>query len=344
MNAVGGDVRELAAPAPGGGNPDDIDPAISPDGDQVAFISVSQYKGTSTSNIYVVNTNGSGLHQVTRTQTTTAGVPSVIHGLAWSPNSKELAFRGDRDMGKFAPGGFHDVLGFITPAGTGEEDIALDDCANGGAIDWEGTKVLYTYGGAVQGCNPGSPSVLIRTVTASGSGVAVSGQITTLTAAKLGVAPNGAGSVRLSPDGLQVGYTTLPDTNNPNNVEFVTIHLNGTGRQAVKVYTQFGAWLWWASGSHCTEGGKARDHPREDHAPIGAAAAGVQAHVAVYDSSGHVISEAAGAWQVDNLNGASPTCSTTGLLAASSGTAAQTTTRHATNRPVNSGTAALVVT
>ena len=159
MNAVGGDVRELTKPTSAAGVfSNDLDPVISPDGSRIAFISnragvARQPQTTGLIDIYMVNVNGTGLRQVTKSEIGSHDGVSSIRGLVWSPTGKQIAFRGER-LAPEAGGGppdLQDVLGFISPTGGGEQDDVVGDCADAGALDWSGGRIIYTFGGSVQG-------------------------------------------------------------------------------------------------------------------------------------------------------------------------------------------------
>ena len=160
MNAVGGNVRELTKPTSAAGiYSNDIDPVISPDGSRIAFASnragvAMQPQMTGLIDLYIVNVNGTGLRQVTKSEVSSHQVGSSVRGLVWSPNGKQIAFRGAR-IAPEASGGppdLQDVLGFISPTGQGEVDDVVGDCADAGALDWSGGRIVYTFGGSVQGC------------------------------------------------------------------------------------------------------------------------------------------------------------------------------------------------
>ena len=324
MNAVGADVRELTRPTSAAGVfSNDLDPVISPDGSRIAFISnrdgvARQPQTTGLIDIYIVNVNGTGLRQVTKSEMGSHDGVSSIRGLVWSPTGKQIAFRGER-LAPEAGGGppdLQDVLGFISPTGAGEQDDVVGDCADAGALDWSGGRIIYTFGGSVQGCP--ATTLVVRN--------AGSGASTTISAAQLGNLPStGAGSVRLSPDGSQIVYTEAQGT----ATELVTISASGTGRQVRPVPIDFGAWLWWAPGAAVPKPVRLALSPAKITLHRGGKS--VQVHATVLDARGHVISDSAGDWTMDGLNAGSPACGTTGVLKAASGASPQTTTLHATN-------------
>jgi hypothetical protein len=324
MNAIGGNVRELTKPTSAAGVfSNDLDPVISPDGSRIAFISnragvTRNPQVTGLIDIYIVNVNGTGLRQVTKSEFGSHDGASAIRGLVWSPTGKQIAFRGERiapEAGGGAPD-LQDVLGFISPTGLGEQDDVVGDCADAGALDWSGGRIIYTFGGSVQGCP--ATTLVVRN--------AGSGTSTTISAAQLGNLPStGPGSVRLSPDGTQIVYTETQGT----ATDLVTITASGTGRQAKPEPIDVGAWLWWAPGAAVPKPARLALSPAKITLHRGGK--NVQVQATVLDASGHVISDSAGDWTMDGLNAGSPSCTTTGLLKATSTASPQTTTLHATN-------------
>ena len=109
----------------------------------------------------------------------------------------------------------------------------------------------------------------------------------------------------------------------------MTITASGTGRQAIPVPIDFGAWLWWAPGAAVPKPARFVLSPAKITLHRGGKS--VQVHATVLDAGGHVISDSAGDWTMDGLNAGSPACGTTGLLKAASGASPQTTMLHATN-------------
>ncbi len=324
MNAVGGDVREVTKPTSAAGLfSNDLDPVISPDGSRIAFASnragiARQPQMSGLIDLYIVNVNGTGLRQVTKSEVGSTQVGSSVRGLVWSPNGKQIAFRGAR-IAPEAGGGaadLQDVLGFISPTGQGEVDDVVGDCADAGALDWSGGHIVYTFGGSVQGCP--ATTFVIRDV--------ASGTSSTIPAAQLGTLPStSSGSVRFSPDGTHIVYTETQGT----KTDLVTITSAGTDREVTPEPIDIGAWLWWAPGAAVPKPARFVLSPAKLTLHRGGKS--VQMHATVLDASGHVISDSAGDWTMDGLNAGSPACGTTGVLKAASGASPQTTMLHATN-------------
>jgi WD40-like Beta Propeller Repeat len=335
MNANGSDVRELTKPTSAAGiYSNDIDPVISPDGSRIAFASnragvARQPQMTGLIDLYMVNVNGTGLRQVTKSEVSSHEVGSSVRGLVWSPNGKQIAFRGARIAPEASggPADLQDVLGFISSTGQGEVDDVVGDCADAGALDWSGGRIVYTFGGSVQGCP--ATTFVVRDV--------ASGASSTIPAAQLGNLPStGAGSVRLSPDGTQIVYTEIQGT----KTDLVTITSSGSGRQAIPVPIDFGAWLWWTPGPAVPKPARFVLSPAKITLHRGGKS--VQVHATVLDAGGHVISDSAADWTMDGLNAGSPTCGTTGLLKAASTASPQTTMLHATNAGLSAVTSVTV--
>src|SRR5205085_8507750 len=85
MNADGTNRRQLTFDD-GGPFFNDVDPAWSPDGSKIAFVRNFRFSTPSCSEIYEVNTDGSGLRQL-------APTPRCREtGLVWSPDGSKLAY------------------------------------------------------------------------------------------------------------------------------------------------------------------------------------------------------------------------------------------------------------
>jgi Tol biopolymer transport system component len=82
MNADGSGIRQLTS-----GSEFDLAPLWSPDGEQIAFLGSGQEPGD-TFHVWVVQTDGSGRHELADTKMDTAPGPA----LAWSPDGTEIAF------------------------------------------------------------------------------------------------------------------------------------------------------------------------------------------------------------------------------------------------------------
>lgn len=226
----------------------DTQPQISPDGTQIAFL--SSRAGLSMSpqqsgvyQLYVVNSDGSNLHIVTPIETRPNGDGLSLRSVTWSPDSKRIAFRGDRSI-TTASGEkkIVDALGFISPSGKEEKLFPIYDCAGGRGLDWKSTTVILTFGGSIQGCpNDGKTDFLLFSTQ--------SNQTKTVSADVLGSTISiGAGGLRLSSDATRFSYlcTMLID-----GIQIPHLCFNNSdGSQPVRIEQRVvmnGEWIWWDS-------------------------------------------------------------------------------------------------
>ena len=77
--------RQLTVPPTGARG--DADPAVSPDGTEIAF---ARWFTTSSADVFVMNADGGGLRQLSHDS-------AQIQGLSWTPNGKEVIFSSSRD-------------------------------------------------------------------------------------------------------------------------------------------------------------------------------------------------------------------------------------------------------
>lgn len=265
MNADGTNVRQITFnPA----NPNDAShfggdnfASISPDGTMVAFVAIRNpaADGNYVSAVYVVNSDGSGLHQVTPfAYDGNGGVHGNMYSVAWSPDSKKLAFKGT-SYGTFCGTYFGSpidflVVGLINVDGTGQTFLACDSVnAAGGAfaIDWSPDGTLIAD--ARDSIHFGEPAIRITDL--SGQGRFSSG----LTTAQLGpqasfggeLCPSDGHCIHFSPDSTRLAYENNSPSDNPSFYGISTINLDGTGRSDA---APFGATLengiWWDAGAY----------------------------------------------------------------------------------------------
>ena len=218
--------------------PDDRRPVISPDGTQVAFISRrSPDPDTAmaqSTDIWVVGTNGRNLRRLTLPESDSRGT-STIRAVDWNEDGTRLAYRGTRLITEATGPVMREVLGFIDIDGSGESKIRIDDCAGGSVVDWVGSSVLYSLGGAVQGCYPTKYLVWDESTS----------QTRTLEHEQLQGASDGAGSARLSADQRSVIYTYLTTT---SDVAVARIATDGSDRTVTTTRAIApGVWLWWSA-------------------------------------------------------------------------------------------------
>ena len=272
-------------------------PVISPDGKKIAFISnryIFRYPDggyTTIPYLYVINTDGTNLHQVTATQFNPQnGYPGGdAMGAAWGPDSDTLVFRGVRLFPIENRIGFHYGSYFIHADGSGESalDVA-DSTGQFGAIDWSpnGRYVITPYGGEAQGA-PNYRVNLYDLVTHTMSILFYNADNKFISA---------PGSVRFSPDSSQIAYT-VPG---PNFGEFVFAvnNLSGTSERSIQVSVDRGVWLWW-------QGGAAIPTPTRltlsynvppDLLLLFTGQPGVQVVPTLYDAQNNVIVHAVGTW------------------------------------------------
>jgi len=265
MDADGTNVRQVTFnpvnPADAAAFGGDNSAVISPDGTMVAFLSNrtpaydSNNQPSYLSQIYLVNSDGSGLRQLTFPVFGQAGSPQAgtpfgeISSVAWSPDSKKLAFKG-KTYGSSPCGLFFNdpkecrVVGAINTDGTGPTYLVvseLDADSTVFAIDWSSSGSLIAYG---RSPNLGDPAVAI--IDLSGQGRFAAG----LTAAQLGNACSEPQCIHFSPDSTRLAYG--------NAGSISTINLDGTGR--VDTGVGFGGGisgasrpsLWWTAGTILT--------------------------------------------------------------------------------------------
>ncbi len=222
MNGDGSDAQQVTFPIPGFVNSWAEVPVISPDGTKIAFVS----HRTTTNQEYVLftaNVDGSG--------EPTQIAPSVsVSGIAWSPDSKQLAFVS-------SDCGFNWAVRVINADGTGERLLACKS-PNGPAIDWapDGTRIAYvqdyTFG-------PG-----IRQIRPDGTFLG------DITPAQLGELNNARlGGFRYSPDSTRLAYANqtgcFVGVCTFRGISFINV--DGTGRQdAINDQNPHG--FWWQPG------------------------------------------------------------------------------------------------
>lgn len=94
-----GGAGEAAAPEAGGTEEgaqqipiEDIQPAVSPDGKQIAFVSNRAGEGGAYSEIWVMSIDGADPHQLTASTQVKSG-PKEAYEPAWSPDGRQIVFR-----------------------------------------------------------------------------------------------------------------------------------------------------------------------------------------------------------------------------------------------------------
>jgi uncharacterized protein YjdB len=270
MNADGTNVRQITFH---NGNPNtgpDLGASISPDGTMVAFISNRNAFFDSNGNasylyqIYVVNTDGTGLREVTFPIYGVAGTPQAgnpygdVKSLAWSPDSRKLTFK-ESTYGGVPCGYFFsspkecEAVATINVDGTGLTYLAtydLNEAGSAWSIDWSPDGSLIAH--AHNSVNFGGPAIAI--IDLSGQGRYATG----LSLAQLGIQPTFGGEVcptdrhclHFSPDSTKLAYENNSPSDNPAFRGISTINLDGTGRTDAANFGQtLENGIWWASGS-----------------------------------------------------------------------------------------------
>jgi len=247
MDAEGAGVRQLTSnPQDSSQFGGDSDPAVSPDGTMVAFVSNRAAASDPNGNlsrppqIFVVNVDGSGLRQVSPIQFDPNGNPTGdIQSLAWSPDGTTLAFNGFRTERTLCGDYFglavpHNVIGTIALNGTGETHRACLDAPHSTsmkALDWSPDGTLIAFGRSTDIGNPA-----IAFIDLSGQGRFAAG----LSVNQLGVSCGQSHCIGFSPESSQLAYQ-----NGSGNIS--RIHLDGS--QRVDTAITFGNGLAWDSGT-----------------------------------------------------------------------------------------------
>jgi Putative binding domain, N-terminal/WD40-like Beta Propeller Repeat len=261
MDAGGTNVRQITFnPANATSFGGDNYASISPDGTMVAFVSNRNpaSDGSYHVAVYVVNSDGSGLRQVTPfTYDAGGNAHGNMFSVAWSPDSKRLTFKGSvytSFCGTFFGSPIEaEIVGLINVDGTGGTYLACDNvnaAGSGFAIDWSPDGTLIAH--ARNSINFGEPAIAI--IDLSGQGRFASG----LTTAQLGnqstfggeVCPTDRHCLHFSPDGTRLAYENNSPSDNPSFYGISTINLAGTVRSDSAAFgTRLETGIWWAPGA-----------------------------------------------------------------------------------------------
>jgi hypothetical protein len=235
MNGDGSNVRQITFPDATG--TEDRWPAISPDGSKVAFVSArAVYNGYGIQKIFVVNIDGAGLRQV-EALSLHNGATDQDQNVAWSPDSKKLAFRGVRWTNICNPAGglgFQDAVGTVNLDGTGEKVLACNMAPHGeNSLDWSPDGNLIAFG---RSYDAGGATV-VAIIDPSGNSKYG------LTLAQLGSQTGGERGIHFSPDSTRLAYV-----NNAGSFAGISvINLNGSGRVDTLKFPSPGP-FWWMAG------------------------------------------------------------------------------------------------
>jgi len=286
-------------------------PMISPDGSRIAFVAnpktVTICDQPDPTNpwtakpydLYIVNSDGSGLRQVTQTQVLEcqSGTPwSGVWSVAWSPDGTRLAFKGYRLANVGGTTGFHSVLSFINADGTNETVLAILDSPGAGtetALDWspDGRYLVQAYGSNTQGAP--EPRFLIFDLQNNTQ--------SEITSAQLGAYfLHGLGAVRFSPDSTRLVYVLR----HPDNLDIYApafIDLNGGNQMTIRSPQGIvGQTVWWASGLAIPAPARLELTPNPVLASVGGAPPLVVP--TLFDAAGNVIVRAVAQWQPEDVN------------------------------------------
>lgn len=246
MNGDGTNVQQITfADATGA---EDLFPAISPDGTKIAFVSRrTVYNGNQFQEVFVVNSDGTGLRQVTPVAVNANGDSGDgALSVAWSADSTRLAFRGPRydDICNPSAGAqFYDMVSTINLDGTGESHLACVNAphsSSSSALDWSPDGTLLAFGRSTE---LGDPAIGIIDFTGAGRFAAG------LTLAQLGTACGGPHCIHFSPDSTELAYQNVAPSDNPSFNGFSIINLDGTGRSDSANLNASIDNFWWAPGA-----------------------------------------------------------------------------------------------
>ncbi len=262
MNADGTGMKQLTF-ADGLQNPSgqsDHSPVISPDGTKIAFIS-RRLDASQNDEVFVVNVDGTGLHQVTSKQNIpNSGTNSRAYSVAWSPDGSKLAVRATRLYHQVVDGdAIVDEVLTVNLDGSGEKPLTVNTPARdlqtgdvgiapnkGQFIDWspDGNNIVFAvelggypnYRTGYVIMNPANPSsnYLLTDTQLGGTGASTSD-----------------GSVRFSPDSQKLLYGLAgSDYTSYSDFGLRTINLDGTSSTVIVAadYPFYDTSKWWAPG------------------------------------------------------------------------------------------------
>lgn len=264
MNADGTNPRQIThnPPGPPAGYKGEQWPTISPDGSMVAFLATinTAPDGSHNQEIYVVNADGSNLRQLTpfMVYNNTDYSQSGMYGLAWSPDSTRVAFRGtviSSQCGTYFGAAISvAVIGTINADGSNMQVLACDN--NDGyvsSIDWSPDGSLLAWGRNVSHCAQGGsgcagePAMEFHDFTGNNRYSAG------ITSAQLGTDSCQAGPhcIHFSPDSSRLAYRDAypggPGANPCSPCLVSLINLDGSNPTSTTMQNYSG--LWWMAGA-----------------------------------------------------------------------------------------------
>jgi Tol biopolymer transport system component len=239
VNAGGNGLKPLTKGTASGAN--SLMPRLSPDGKQVVFASALKLDGTdapntaaSTTNIWKVNADGTGLTPLTRGTATTDTIFTMTP--EWSGDGARVVFISSRNVdGSDTPNTGTDITNVwrVNADGTGLAPVTTLTAASTSTeepqFSPDGTRILFASNRKLDGSNAVAPTAVsnVWRVNADGSG------LTPLTLAS--VASADSSFPRWSPDGSKIVFSSsrnvdLTNTANPNGVSNIwRINADGTG-------------------------------------------------------------------------------------------------------------------
>jgi len=215
----------------------DINPVISPDGTMIAF--VSRRNASNTPQVFTVNVDGTGLQQITL-----EGIGFNVVGVAWSPDSTQLAFSGFNFPAGTCPFP-NEGLKIINADGTGERVLACSRNGAAAAIDWspDGTRIGFVDAFGLAGRD----GLGISQVSPDGTrlGDITPEQLGTLPGGNGGLHNSDPGAFRYSPDSTRLAYVIDSPSGGPQGISL--INLDGIGKQDI-INDGNPHHIWWQSG------------------------------------------------------------------------------------------------
>ena len=258
MNSDGTNVRQLTFNVNSANYNGEHYPAISPDATMVAFLTHinAAPDGSYPNQIYLVNADGSNMRQLTPFMVGPDGSSQgYMDGMAWSPDSKSLAFRGAVYTSLcgtyFNNPIWVNVIGSIKADGTSMQVLACDN--NDGyvtSIDWspDGNLLAWTrnvdHGAQGNSGAVGEPAIAFLDL--SGQGRYSSG----ITSTQLNTdSCQDTHCIHFSPDSTQLAYKVeYPNNGGPCygacNISMITLD----GINLTETTIPIGTDLWWMPG------------------------------------------------------------------------------------------------